>query len=369
MKILITGTHLTPAVSVIEEFKKMDDIQIVYVGRETTMEGDDTESIESKIIPLLGVKFIPLTAGRLQREFTIHTIPSLLKLPIGFIQALFIIIGERPDVLLSFGGYISVPLIFWAYFFSIPIIAHQQTLVENLSAKFGNIFADKVAVSFPQNLKNSDNYILTGNPLREEIIRPKNINTPQYKNLFNLSTKDKLPVVLITGGNQGSHKINKAIENCLRKILKIACLIHVTGDNSFKDFENLSKFQNEKYIVKKWIGNEWGSLLSKVDLVVSRAGINTLLELSYFKRFAIVIPIPYLYNDEQNENAKFFENLGLVKILPQSKLSGKKLLDYIKMCFNDLNHLSKKVKQAKNIVIVDASKRLALETILLRKIV
>src|SRR3989344_9001367 len=111
MKILITGAHFTPAVATIEELKKVENEEIVYVGRNTTLEGDRTQSVESKVLPALGVKFIPIIAGRLQRSFTPYTIPSLLKIPIGWIQALYIILSEKPDVILSFGGYVAVPVV------------------------------------------------------------------------------------------------------------------------------------------------------------------------------------------------------------------------------------------------------------------
>ena len=86
MKILITGAHFTPAVATIEELKKMDKVEVVYVGRNTTLEGDKTQSVESKALPEMGVKFITIITGRLQRSLTIFTFFSLLKIPFGFLS-------------------------------------------------------------------------------------------------------------------------------------------------------------------------------------------------------------------------------------------------------------------------------------------
>ncbi len=365
MKILLTGTHFTPAVAVISELKKNKNIDIIYVGRRATMEGDNAQSIESQVVPLLGVEFIPIVAGRWQRTFNIFTFYTLFKIPIGLFQALYILLIQKPDVILSFGGYVSIPLVFWGWLLSIPIITHQQTLTAGIANIINNIFASKIAISFKQNNFNDKRYILSGNPLREQIIHPHSNLTSEFKNLINVARKNKLPIILITGGNQGSHVINQAVEGCIDKLLKIACVIHVSGDNKFRDFERLEKFRGEGYIVKKWIGEQWASLLSKTDLVISRAGINTLMELAYFQKPALVIPIPYLYQDEQNENAKFFENLGLTRILPQSKLSSKVLLENIKQMVKDLDNLRIKAKGAKKVVVVDAAQRVALETILL----
>lgn len=359
MKILITGAHFTPAVAVIGELKKMDPgIKIVYVGRGTTQEGDQTKSVESKVLPNLGIKFIPIIAGRLQRSFSIYTIPSLLKIPVGFIQAVYILLSEKPDIILSFGGYVALPLVIVGWLYSIPIIIHEQTLVSGLANKISAVFADKIAVSFKESSFKGDKVILTGNPIRSEIIQIS-------------QGVSRLPNILIMGGNQGSHLINLATENILQKLLKIIKVYHQTGDSKYKDYERLegllkSKKLEDRYIVKKWFDQDYAKVLQQTDLVVSRAGINTLIELAYLGKPALVIPIPYLYNDEQNKNARFFENLGLVKILPQSKLDGKTLLINIKSMLKDIRNLKVKVEAARKIIIQDAAKRLALETLLLK---
>ena len=369
MKLLLTGAHFTPAQAVIEEFKKKPGIEIIYVGRNTTLEGDPSLSIESQVLPKLGVKFIPIMAGRLQRSFTIYTIPALLKIPIGLLQAFYVIWSEKPKVILSFGGYVAVPQVLAGWLFSIPIIVHEQTFTFGLANKISALFADKVALSF--NEPRSGGTILTGNPLRDEVLNPQKYSlTSEYQKIFSIAKKEKLPVILITCGNQGAHVINLAVEKCLSKLIQVSCVIHVTGDNKFGDFERLGELGRfggfgEKYLVKKWIGEKYGNVLSKVDMVICRAGVNTLTELAYMGKPALVIPIPYLYQDEQNKNAKYFANLCLVRILPQSKLSGKSLLENIKSMFENLDGLTEKAKSAKSVIIPDAAKRLALETILL----
>lgn len=355
MRVLITGAHFTPAVAVIEQLKKFKGVELAYVGRKTTLEGDRSPSVESQILPAMGVKFIPLITGRLQRAFTIHTIPSLLKIPIGILQAIWILMSQRPDVILSFGGYVAVPTVIAGWFFSVPIIIHEQTLVSGLANKIGSLFADKIAVSF-ESKTDGDKFILTGNPIRSEVI---NVRSSQKRG--------SLPVVLITGGNQGSHAINLAVEECLSKLIKTVRVIHVTGDSKYMDFERLSIFKSKNYEVKKWIGSQWGNLISQVDLVVSRAGINTLSELAYIGKPALVIPVPYLYQDEQNKNAAFFEKLGLVRVLPQSRLTGESLFTNILSMMKNLKGLTEQAKRAKKAIIPEAAKRLALETMLLVK--
>ena len=335
MKIVVTGTHFTTALAVIEELKKYN-AEVVYVGRASTQEGDSSPSAESQVLPKNRVKFLPIIAGRLQRMFTIYTIPALLKLPVGFFQSFKIILLEKPDVILSFGGYISVPVVIMAWFFSIPVIIHEQTLVTGLANKINSLFANKVAISFSESGLKGEKVVLTGNPIKKAISLGVNVRHTGSVPASHL----RIPTILVTGGNQGSHVINLAVEECLDKLTKIAHVIHQTGDSKFRDYERLVVRGNDGYKVMKWIPN-MADVMKKADLVVSRAGINTLSELAYLEKPALVIPYPYLYQDEQNKNAEYFEKLGLVRILPQNKLNSELLLKAIKSCLNDLNHFNK----------------------------
>lgn len=374
MKILVIGAHFTPAVATIEQLKKFEQVNIVYVGRKTTLEGDKALSVESQVLPKLGVKFRSIVAGRIQREFSLYTIPSLLKIPIGFLQAFFIILSEKPDVILSFGGYVAAPLVFAGWLFSIPIIIHEQTLVSGLANKFSSLFADKIALSF-EGTFTSEKVVVTGNPIRSKVINnPKGVKLTPGSHLDFRPSKGGTPKgglsrILIMGGNQGSHILNLAVEECLDKLLKIAYLYHQTGSSKYQDFERLGQLGRlgklgERYQVKKWIGKDYGRVLQQADLVVCRAGINTLSELAYLGKPALLIPIP---GKEQRENAKYFEEAGLAQVLPQSKLSGETLITQVKLMLDNLDNLQEKAKAVKKVIIPDAAKRLTLETILLVK--
>ena len=247
------------------------------------------------------------------------------------------------------------------WLFSIPVIIHEQALVPGLANRISSVFADKIAISFDGSAFKGEKVVLTGNPIRRIV----------GKISQNISRKRSgLPTILVMGGNQGSHVINLAVEKCLDRLLKIALVYHQTGDSQYRDFERLEELgklgslgvSGEKYIVKKWIGQEYGTILQKADLVVSRSGINTLTELAFLGKPALLIPIS---NKEQNRNAKFFEELGFTRVLPQSKLSAETLLKNIVSMLKDLDYLKERAKESKKIIIPDAAKKLVLETILL----
>jgi len=403
MKILISGAHFTPAQAVIEEllkFKKetdirkqslqilsqrsfadaQDDTRIVYVGRRTTREGDRSLSVESQVLPKMGVKFISITAGRISRYISFASVISLFKIPIGFVQAFIILLKEQPNVVVSFGGYVSVPLVFMAWLLNIRVIIHEQTLVSGLANTFSALFADKIAVSFEQGYSfNKSKTMVTGNPMRRKIIEPVQKGSKEIEEMINLSEKQKKPLILITGGNQGSHSINEVVEEGLEELTKKYVVIHQTGDSKFKDYERLAQKQDSgskvrgtiearmtavNYYVTKWISeDDMGRLYANVDFVVSRCGANTLLELAYHQIPTVMIPLLFATKDEQTKNAKFFSAKGLGVVLSQKDLSVENLLEKIGL----VNTFQAKIaaKDAKNVVILGAEKKLAQEILLL----
>ncbi len=368
MKVLITGAHFTPAQAVIEELlHSKESVDIVYVGRKSTREGDSSPSVESQILPKLGVKFVPITAGRIRRYFSFGTFVSLFKIPIGFIQAFYILIKEQPEVVVSFGGYVAVPVVFNAWLLNIPIIVHEQTLVSGLSNTFSNYFATKIAVSFdiPYSF-NKSKLILSGNPMRKKILNPLKKGSHSIEQIIQQAKKEKKPLILITGGNQGSHIVNEAVEQCLSELLNSYFIVHQTGDSKFRDYERLSQtFENDpRYVVSKWISEEdMGRLFESIMMAVSRCGANTLLELSYHQVPTLMIPLPLVTKDEQTKNAKFFCEHGLGEVLLQKDLTPATLLKGIEEIAGD-QKVSERIKNVSEVVILGAEKKLAEEILL-----
>lgn len=360
MKVLIAGAHFTPAQATIEELKKFPGVEIIYIGRNTTMEGDSTPSVESQILPSLNVKFAPLIAGRLRRDLGVYTLISLIKIPIGFIQSFSILIRENPDVILSFGGYVAVPVVVNGWLLSIPIVTHEQTLVSGLANKICSIFANKVAVSFDSRYDfPKDKLVLTGNPIRAGLIGTKE------------GKKANLPVILILGGNQGSYTINKAIWSILSRLTEHSIVVHQTGESKYKNLESALNEQKklkhpDRYKPQRWIEErDLGELIREASLVISRAGANTLTELSFFGVPTLVIPLPHLYKDEQNRNARYFEKLGLVEILNQSELTPPKLLDKVREMLKTRESLKKRAQKAKLAMVPNGAQRLTQQVLIL----
>ena len=347
MKIAIAGGHLTPALALIEELKKYS-VSLIYLGRTRSLEGDKTPSAESIVIPQFGVKFFGFNPGRLQRKFSTQTIFSLARVFLGFVQAFFILFKEKPKVIVSFGSYVALPVVIAGWLLKIPIITHEQTASLGLANKIITLFARKIGVSW-QTFGTSlpkEKVIFVGNFLRKEILAVKKRN-------------QKVPLIYITGGNQGSHLINETVSHTLEDLLKDFYIVHQTGSSQiFGDFEMLTeKRQNlpsklaNRYRISKWFNTkELAKIYSKASFVVSRAGANTLYELSYLGIPAIFIPISWSANNEQTKNAKMLEKLGCALILLESSLSPKRFLNAVFFMNDNLDTFRKKTKKAKEMI-------------------
>lgn len=320
VKVVLTGGHAaTPAAAVSRVLKSRNkNWELIWIGATGAVEGKKVPTLESVILPGLGVKFLPLITGRIQRRFTRHTIPSILKIPIGFFQSLYYLLKLKPGIIVSFGGYVSVPVVVAGKILGIPVVLHEQTAAAGRASIFTSRFADVVAISRETSLKYfpAKKCILTGNPVNEIVfdIKPK-------------SAANEVPTIYITGGSRGSQTINDVVKDALPELLKKFKVIHQTGE---LDFMNFSGIKDPNYKVYKSLGlTEQASVYSNADIIVGRSGANTVSEVMAIKRPAIFIPLPISYLDEQTRNAEEAVKFGIAVIIPQSKFNKTSLIDGI----------------------------------------
>jgi len=312
-KILLTGGHgATVGIAVVEELQKRfgKSLDIYWMGSKKAREGSDTTTTEYKIYPDIGVKLYPIEAGKLQTKFTRYTIPSILKIPVGFIHALIGIFKIRPDVVLSLGGYASFPVVFWAWFFGIPVILHEQTVVAGRASMAASFFSRKIALARVESQKYfpKEKVVVTGNPVMSSILSVSPIS-----NLHSPAT------ILVMGGSRGSQFINEEIAKILPDLTKKYKIIHLTGES---EYEKYQKYSNSNYKVVGFVDpREMFKYYQKADLIISRSGANTVSEIMATKKPAILIPLPRTYMNEQVKNAEFAKSFGVAKVILETEIT------------------------------------------------
>lgn len=336
MKILITGGHLTPALAVIEELKKIRNTEIVFVGRKYALDFEKTLSFEYQSIKKLGIRFIELKTGRLTRIISWRSFLNFIKFPLGFIYAFQILKKEKPDVILSFGGYLGLPVAIISWLMRISVYTHEQTIIPGLTNRVIGFFAKKIFISFEESKKYfpSGKIVLSGNPIRSSIFQIR-------KKPF-IINKTK-PVIYVTGGSLGSHSINVLIESIISRLLQDFIVIHQTGDTKeYQDFERLSLIKNKNYFLKKhFFDEEIGYIYSLTDLIISRAGANTVFEIIALKKPAILIPLPWSASNEQKAQAQFLKEKGVAEIFFQEEDKYGRSSHLYQLIIKMTNNLSK----------------------------
>lgn len=361
-KIVIIGGHPTPAIALIDLLEQKKEIEIHFFGRVRSTEGDRAESLEYKLLSdRKSVIFHPITTGRLQRSFTKYTIPSLLKIPLGFFQSLYLLIKVRPKLVVAFGGYLSVPVVICAAILRIPIIIHEQTSVPGLSMKITSKFARKIFISFrsSQDLFNKTRTFFSGNLIRQELLRPQ---IPE-KSLLTFLNK-KLPLIYMTGGGQGSKLINDFITNNFDELCKLpykyviqtGSLQNSTSLTSLSEKIKSSPLGDKFFISDHFETKDVAAIYYKKPIVFGRSGANTVTEIFHFKLPAIFIPLGIAAGSEQLQNAQLFSNAGLAVTIGGNELNLNtfgKALKYLKDNFRPENfkNISSEIKvDTKNVL-------------------
>ncbi len=351
-KVLVTGGHLTPALATIDVLMR-EKIEIVFVGKPKNqgINDDENEMIKRNIV------FRELRTGKLHRHSFIKAFLSLSILPLALVNAIKIIKETKPSVILSFGGYISVPLVFVAWLLRIPSITHEQTKGAGLANKINGLFVRKIALAFEDSEKffPTKKTILLGNPIRLNIV---NDNKEWIREI------DK-PFLYVTGGHQGSESINKVIFNILDKLIKKINVIHSIGvserlDNDWQLAIKMMNSYRGKYLAQKYFNsNEVGQVMKNSTLIVSRAGANTCTEIAHLNKPSILIPLPDGQNNEQLTNAKLLEKLGMANVILQKDLNEFSLFNKIIYMYKNLNDFNSDMNEVRKFFPTDAAEKLA----------
>lgn len=357
MKVVICGGHLSPALALIEKLEREKGVEIIFFGRKHSAEGSRKLSAEHQVLSHKNIKFYKITAGRLQRKFTRYTLISLVKVPIGFIQCFIFLILIRPKVVISFGGYLSLPVIFSAWLLGIRAITHEQSSVPGLANKINSLFVEKIYLSWPQTTKYFDTkkVEVIGNLTRESIFSKK----AQLKKITDFINRSK-NLIYVTGGNQGSHFINRLIMSS-KKLLSNYSIIHQLGTLNYKgDFDNAQKLNKENYLALDFItAADIGAVLNKADLVISRSGANTVWELALLAKPSLLIPLKIAAANEQEKNARILEEAGCARVLLQNEATTDTLEQEVEKIFANLNTFRRQAQKLQKDLPSDASTKLA----------
>lgn len=317
-KIVLTGGgtagHVTPNIALLPSLREKG-YDISYIG--------SYEGIEKGLIEAQGITYYGINSGKLRRYFSWENFKDPFKVAQGFFQAKKLLGQIRPNVVFSKGGFVSVPVVLAAKMLHIPVIIHESDLTPGLANKIAIPSATRVCCNFPETLPYlpEGKAVLTGSPIRQELLH----GDPRAAKEFCHFSKD-LPILLVMGGSIGSVYINQAIRGCIDELLKNYQIIHLCGKGNIDD----SLKGRVGYAQYEYISENLPDLFAAADLVIARAGANSICELLALRKPNILIPLSRnASRGDQILNAASFEKQGFSVVLEEENVTSETLQNTI----------------------------------------
>ncbi|MCJ7827688.1 UDP-N-acetylglucosamine--N-acetylmuramyl-(pentapeptide) pyrophosphoryl-undecaprenol N-acetylglucosamine transferase [Patescibacteria group bacterium] len=346
-KVVFTGGHHNSGLVVAQAMQKKG-WEVFWFGHRRSMDLDQSDSAEYKEVTQASIPFYELKTAKIHH---IYHPWRLLKVIKGLGQSFFLLRKVRPNLVFSWGGYLAAPVSLAAWVLRIPVVTHEQTVCLGMANRFVARLAEKVFITWPQTAPSLPvkKVVVSGLPLRDEL----NQEAPVC------SFAEDKPVVYISGGKQGSHRINMAVGEVLGELLTGYNLIHQTGSHSLhRDFEKLElqvrklgPHQQASYKLKRYFyKNEVGGVFGQSSVAVGRAGAHFTYELAWLGLPAVLIPLPGSTGGEQEKQAEILAKTGLTRTLPQSELTGQRLLREIQLLFEEKDTFQSSAQKARQLV-------------------
>lgn len=323
-KIVLTGGgtagHVTPNIALLPSLRQAG-YEIAYMG--------SYDGIEKKLISDFDIPYTGISTGKLRRYLDIRNFTDPFRVIKGFSEAKKYLKEYRPDVVFSKGGFVSVPVVRAAAALDIPCIIHESDMTPGLANKLCFPVAEKICCNFPETLRMlpEKKAVLTGSPIRAELAQGNKIAGLDLCGF----TANK-PVILVIGGSLGAANVNKAVRDALPQLLEDFQVVHLCGKDKI---DNLL-LATPGYRQFEYVKAELKDLFAMADIVISRAGANSICELLALKKPNILIPLPSTSSrGDQLLNAASFEAQGFSIVINEDDLTTELLADKVHELFSN----------------------------------
>ncbi len=320
MKIILSGGGtlgpVIPLLAIAETYRqKFPEVKFIWVG---TANGPERGVVESYNIP-----FFSLGSGKWRRYVSLWNVVDLFRIVVAFFQSLYFLLREKPDLLISAGGYVSVPLHWAAGLLAMPTWVHQQDVRVGLANKLMLPFARKVTTAVRETAdalkKNHAEWI--GNPSRDLRVADKVAARKKFAIPFDA------PVIFALGGGTGSASVNKLVLDALPHWPSKWHVIHLVGKERPKELSERAAVVYPNYHVYDFFTDEMKDAYAIADVVIGRAGFSTLTEIAALSKAAVILP---MFGTHQEQNADLFATHGGIITLERGTETGLKLAQVVK---------------------------------------
>jgi len=345
-----TGGHLFPALAVHDALRaRRPDASALFVGA--------AGGVEATILPRRGHAFRALKAPQVSGKGLRRRFSAALALPGTVRQAMRFLREFRPQVVFGVGGYASVPTMAAAVLARVPRVIHEQNAIPGLANRTLGGVASAVAVSFADTVRffPAGRTRVTGNPVRAEI-REGDPRPARHR----LGLAPEGFTVLVFGGSQGAHRLNRAILEALPDLAGERAglqFVHATGAQDLADVRRGYEGSGVPARVEPFI-EDIAAAYQAADFVICRAGAGTVFELAAVGKPALLVPFPYAANDHQRLNAEAVVQAGGAWILLDEYCDGQRVVASVRAAREKPDLLAEMGRRARTLARPDAAERI-----------
>lgn len=307
-----SGGPTLPLLALSEEIlQQNNDSQFLFIGSKY--------GPERKMVEQAGITFVNIPSGKLRRYWSWRNFVDPFFILGGSIMGFVQLLRFRPQVIISAGSFVSVPVAYVSWLLSIPHVILQMDVRPGLANRLMSPVSHALVTYFEKTMNQFPAISLKRNigpVVRQEIISAK---AERANKLFGLHPQ--LPLILITGGGHGAVGLNRAVMPLLKDWLLDFQVVHLTGTEWKKNMEpEYSGFSHQHYHTLETVHQGMGDLLAKSEIVLTRAGMGIIGELAVLKKDSVLIPLPATH---QEENARLFEQYKAAALVFQEDLAAQ----------------------------------------------
>lgn len=336
-----TGGHVIPALAIAQELRSSYRAEAMFIGT--------PRGIEKRLVPAAGFDLRLIEVGALNRVDLATRVKTMLDLPRAMMACSRLIRQFRPDVMIGVGGYASGPAMLMGAILRVPTIAFEPNVVPGFANRLVARTVKQAAVQFEKTCKYFHDCQVTGVPVRREFF-----NVPPRP-------QDATPTLLVFGGSQGAHAINQAVVDAMPRLSAAVpglCILHQTGEKDYAEAQADYLKHRVAAEVSPFIDDMPGAF-ARSDLVLCRSGASTVAEITAAGKPAIFVPLPTAADDHQRHNAEVLATGNAARLLPQTDLSGDRLVAEITSLLSDRSLLASMSEAARSFSHPDAAARIA----------
>ena len=327
-----TGGHIYPGLAVADSLRQKfikagRDVKIIWLGSLSKMDKEIVLNSVDKDGRACADKFYGVPSGKLRRYFSLLNFFDLFKIFFGFVCAFFILLKNRPAFLFSKGGFVSVPPCAAARLLGIKVYTHECDFTPGLATRINFKFASKVLLSYEETKEffsngTSPKFVVTGNPVRPAFYQADARLGLEFLGVTAAQKKAK-PILLVMGGSLGAAQINELVWKNLSWLCERFIVVHQTGQkNAALLPSDLTEEEKAAYHPYAFIYKEMPSVIACADIVLSRAGANSIWECASLKKPMVLVPLEGAgTRGDQVDNAEYFERRGAAIVLTKSAMT------------------------------------------------